>query len=77
MGFIQQQTLTLVHRGAGEDMGREGTPGRVGEGEGELCGGKRDKVGSGGGARRGPGSKGGTLESTWEERVSAGEERGG
>lgn len=44
MGVIQQQTLTLVHRGEGENLGRERTPGRVGWGGGELCGGKRDKV---------------------------------
>lgn len=40
---------------------------------GELRRGKRDKEG----VSTSPGSKGDVLETTWEERVSAGEERGG
>ena len=74
MGFVQQQTLTLVHRDGNGTWGGRGLPRRVEEREGKLHGGKRDKVG---GLSRGPGSKGGTLETTWEERVSAGRgERG-
>lgn len=45
-GFVQQQTLTLVHRDwGGGTWGGRWLPRRVGEGEGELRGGKRDKVG--------------------------------
>ena len=76
MGFIQQQTLTLVHRVRGRTWGGRELPGELGGGE-ESCVEGRETRWWWWGARRGPGSKGGTLESTWEERVSAGEERGG
>lgn len=45
MGFVQQQILTLVHRDGGGTWGGRGLPRRVGEGEGKLCRGKRDKAG--------------------------------
>lgn len=54
-------------------MGKEGAPWES-WGRGRRAAWREER--QGGGPRRGPGSKGGTLETTWEERVSAGEERG-
>lgn len=36
MGFVQQQTLTLVHRGGGETGGGRDSPGELGRGK-ESC----------------------------------------
>lgn len=52
------------------DMGREVTP-QESWGGGRRAAWREERQGGGVGLSRGPGSKGGTLETTWEERVSA------
>lgn len=80
MGFVQQQTLTVVHRDGRVTWGGRGLPGRGGEWEGELRGGKRDKVCGGASAEvlapreahwRPPGKKGLVLaeERGGEQRI--------
>lgn len=68
---VQKHTLTGAQGWSGDMENR--TPGTFGVRE--LCRGKRDKEGCV--YPQSPGSKGGALETTWEEKVSAGEERGG